>query len=158
MTEQTEIFLAIVLTEAVRVGAAGLIGYGIYRLVSPRTVASTPTELGRKWFAFIAFYVCLTSLPRFFRQTDVDSFANWLAMMVGFGGPAFALGWTYGRFFKFKSAFTGSPNYSAANQATHSSSTGSIERRLAELDELFKKGLINSDEYQAKRQDILNQL
>jgi len=86
---------------AITVALAGAVGYGIYQLALPRYKPACPLDLGRKWFAWIAIFVSLATLPPFFRHFDATSIATWLIALVFYGGLAFAAGWLYGKFISF---------------------------------------------------------
>lgn len=96
-----------ILTAAITVTLAGAVGYGLFRLISPRNEATNPSGLGRRWFAWTAMIVSFATLPPFFRLFDANSIAKWLVALVVFGGLAFGFGWLYGRFFKFNAAGNG---------------------------------------------------
>ena len=84
---------------------AGAVGYGIYCLTVPkRKLLVTATDVGRKWLAWTAMAVTVSTLPPFFRLYSADTFLKWVIGLVFYGGLAFVVGWIYGRIFKFKAA------------------------------------------------------
>lgn len=54
------------ITAVMTVALAGVVGYGIYQLALPRYKPASPLDFGRKWFAWIAIFVTLATLPPFF--------------------------------------------------------------------------------------------
>jgi len=74
----------------------GLIGYGLYKVASPKNRVKSPLNLGRKWLAWVLFLNTFALLPAFFIKEDFNSVALWLMSLVVFGGLAFFLGWVYG--------------------------------------------------------------
>jgi hypothetical protein len=94
----------------VTVALAGAVGFCLFKLVSPKGVATSPVGVGRKWFAWVIFAGTLTLLPKFFRKLDADSFAMWLIGVVIYGGLAFFFGWIYGLFrFRGRQVAVGAP-------------------------------------------------
>lgn len=99
-------------TEAILVAAytvilAGSVGYGLFRLISPRNQAANPLDLGRIWLAWTAMFASLGTLPPFFWRFDAISIVKWLIGLVVVGGLAFGFGWLYGRVFKFNAPGNG---------------------------------------------------
>lgn len=164
-----ELLGGVFLTAALTVGIAGGIGYGIFRLISPKGPVNTPTQMGRKWFALVAFITTLTSLPEFLRTFDVDPFGIWIIGIVGVGGFAFVGGWLYGKLSGLKGPPPAAPS-SAPTQpsafphpqehpslAPESIST-SARAGLEQLNELHQNGLITQTEYDQQRARILSEL
>lgn len=87
----------IFLTTALSVGIAGAIGYGIFWLIAPKGRAETPAQIGRKWFAWLAFAITITLLPKFVRTFDINPLAVWALNFIVWGFIAFIGGWLYGR-------------------------------------------------------------
>jgi len=157
------------LTATLSVGIAFGIGYRIFRWVSPKGLVETPTQMGRKWFAWIALMSSITQLPKFIRTFDVDPFALWVVGLVGLGGFAFVGGWLYGKLSGLKgpesavpsnaltqpSVFTQLPEQSAM---PHESTTTSARASLEQLNELRRNGLITQTEYDQQRVRILSEL
>lgn len=85
------------------VGLGGAVGWWLRMIITPQGIPSSPTELARSWAGWMVFGVCLTLLSRFFGKLDANSFAVWLAGGGVWVAIAYALGWTYGKFVKFKS-------------------------------------------------------
>lgn len=94
-------------TAAFTIAMAGAVGYGIYRAIAPKHKATGPVDIGRRWFAWMALLVTVSSLPPFFRLFNVDSILTWAIGLVFFGGLAFGLGWLYAKLFRFKGGNTG---------------------------------------------------
>lgn len=151
-----------ILTAAITVTLAGAVGYGLFRLISPRNQAANPLGLGRRWFAWTAMIVSFATLPPFFRLFDANSIAKWLVGLAVFGGLAFGFGWLYGKFFKFNAPGNGNssgpgeaglqatnetkaresaPSNSYPDQSQQSSSAswarGSTVRRLVAVSAVF---------------------
>lgn len=153
----------------VTVGVSAAVGYGIFRTVAPKGNAQSPTQMGRKWFAWMALVSTVTLLPKFFRTFAVDPFAAWIINLVILGGIAFALGWVYAKFKGLKSpAADVQPSASAGTSRIKIESpalpklgadaTTQMEHRLEKLDELFRKGTITKNEYEQQRNRILSDL
>lgn len=154
---------------AVTVGVSAAVGYGIFRAVAPRGNAQSPTQMGRKWFAWSALVSTLTTLPKFVRTFDVDPFVVWMISLVTFGGIAFALGWVYGKFKGLKAPSVDEPPSASTTASSievvspapvtpKADATIQTERRLEKLDELFRKGTITKSEYDQQRSRILSDL
>ncbi|GMV56777.1 MAG: hypothetical protein AMXMBFR6_25820 [Betaproteobacteria bacterium] len=114
---------------AVTVGVSTAVGYGIYRAVTPKGNAQSPTQMGRKWFAWMALFSSVTLLPKFFRTFAIDPFAVWLIVgIVTCGGIAFGLGWIYGKVTGLKPANVEPPSQeSSATIATNLTDAASPE-------------------------------
>lgn len=89
-------------TAALTLTMAGMVGYGLYRAIAPKHKATRPIDIGRRWLAWMALLITVSSLPPFFRQFNVDSFLIWAIGLVFYGGLAFGLGWLYAKLFRFK--------------------------------------------------------
>lgn len=115
----------VILSSAITVTLAGAVGYGLFRLISPRNEATNSLGLGRRWFAWTAMIVSVATLPPFFRLFDANSIATWLVSLAVFGGLAFGFGWLYGRFFKFNALGNGNSSGpgEAGLQATNETAT-----------------------------------
>lgn len=157
------------LIAALTVGIAGAIGYGIFRWVSPKGRPETPTQMGRKWFAWLALITTVTFLPKFIRTFDVDAFAIWILNFVVWGGLAFVGGWLYGKLSGLKGSMPAAPSSAptrpsafsqpAEQSATHyESASTSARARLEQLNELHRKGLVTEAEYDQQRARILSEL
>lgn len=153
---------------ALTVGVSAAVGYGIYRAVAPRGNAQSPSQMGRKWFAWTALVSSVTLLPKFFRTFDIDSFSVWMIIGIAtYGGIAFCLGWAYGKIKGLKPladapASASSPTIATAtvppSADAHDQPATDTERRLARLDELFQRGTITKNEYDQQRNRILGDL
>ena len=87
--------------KALLIGGGGVIAsfaiaFGLYKLITLRANSTSPFGLGRKWFAWMVAIGTITTLPKFFYQMDIDSFAMWVLCITVFGGVAFFIGWTIG--------------------------------------------------------------
>lgn len=161
-----ELLGGVFLTAVLAVGIAGGIGYGIFRLISPKGPVDTPTQMGRKWFALVAFITTLTSLPKFIRTFDVDPFAVWIVGIVGMGGFAFVSGWLYGKLSGLKGPAPAAPSSGPStfshpreqSSMAHESISTSARAGLEQLNELHQKGLITQTEYDQQRARILSEL
>lgn len=164
-----ELLGGVFLTGVLTVGIAGGIGYGIFRLISPKGPVDTPTKMGRKWFALVAFITTLTSLPNFLRTFDVDPFGVWIVGIMVVGGFAFVGGWLYGKISDLKgpapSAPSSAPSQLSAFSHTreqsamaHESIPTSARAGLEQLNELHQNGLITQTEYDQQRARILSEL
>ena len=145
------------LTAVINVGLSFALGYAIYRVAAPRAAVSTPTQLGRKWFAWMAAIATVALMPRFFRTLDLNSFAVWLLNLIVWGGMAFLLGWVYGKFFRFKDRVREAPAI-ASSPPEGISTKAPVEQRLIQLEELRQKGLISDAEFAKRRGSILDEL
>ncbi len=151
---------------------AGVVAMGLFWLIASRRRAETPAQLGRQWFAWSTAIVTVTLLPKFIRQLERESFISWLIGVVVLGGLVFLIGWLYGcfRFSNQESSPASStapkvsvPTIQPAAQPTvpQSASPAILSdggRRLAELKEIFERGLITKQEYDSKRETIIAQL
>lgn len=109
-------FSALVVT-IITVGLGGMVGWWLRKLIAPKGKPDSAHEVGRVWAGWVAFGVCLSLLTRFFGRLDLDSFAVLVAVggiWIAFG---YALGWAYGRFFKFKNAAKLDDHVATASQA-----------------------------------------
>lgn len=86
------------ITAAITVSLAGVIGYIFYRIITVKRARLTANDYGRRWLALTVFIGTISTLPRFFRDFDLDSFARWIIAVVFFGCVAFVAGWLYGKF------------------------------------------------------------
>jgi hypothetical protein len=140
-------------------GLAILVGIGLHRCVAGSGVPITPVEMGRRWLAWLTLIVSITVLPKFFRNLDGDSFAQWLIGLFVFAPLAFGLGWVYGKYWAFKSE-------SAAPDSCGPKSACDLEpvsmkvqaERLSTLKSLVEQGLITTTDYEAKKKEILRRL
>lgn len=90
---------AVLVTVAITLILAGVVGYGLYKVITPKGEVKSASEYGRRWLALMVFFVTFTTLPGFFRDLDVDSFARWIVVVVFYGGVAFLAGYIYGKIF-----------------------------------------------------------
>ena len=81
---------------------AGGIGWWLKELIQPKHLARSPSDVGRKWMAWMVLIVCVTNLTPFIGRLDKNSFALWVLAIIVFGAGSFAMGWAYGKFFVFK--------------------------------------------------------
>jgi hypothetical protein len=102
------IFAAMVVA-TLTVGLGGAVGWWLRKLIAPQGAATTASELGRSWAGWIVFVSSFTMLARFFGKLDVNSFAAWLVGGGVWAIVAYALGWAYGNFFKFKDGSVATP-------------------------------------------------
>ncbi len=84
-------------TVIITVGIAVSIGYVMFRVLSPMGRAETPTQMGQKWFAWVALATTILYLPKFLRTFHMDPFETWILNLMGIGGLAFVSGWLYGK-------------------------------------------------------------
>lgn len=94
-------------TAAFTITMAGAVGYGLYRAIAPKHKATCPVDLGRRWLAWMALLITVSSLPPFFRLFNVDSILTWAIGLAFFGGLAFGLGWLYAKLLRFKGGNAG---------------------------------------------------
>lgn len=107
---------------------AGIVGAFIFYLASPKVGLTTPSDIGRKWFAWAALIICLAILPNYIRDTSDDVvLVKWGIDMVFFGGGAFLLGWAYGKFFKTWDTAPSSASKSEPAPPTGVRSSGDIK-------------------------------
>lgn len=60
---------------------------------------ATASSYGWRWFKWVAACATVAALaPRASHLFEVNTLAIWAMMVVLWGGTAFALGWTYGKF------------------------------------------------------------
>jgi tetratricopeptide (TPR) repeat protein len=85
-----------------------VVGYGIFKLITPKGLANNPPDIGRKWLAQVAGLISLVALPSFFRDFGLDALFKWLVGLIFFGGLTYLIGWYYGK-------------YSQSKESTHSS-------------------------------------
>lgn len=170
MSPEAEAPLAAVVT----VSLSAAVAFGLYKLIAPRGRATSAGAHGRKWMAWMISIGTITLLPKFFRETDADSFATWMICVVFYGGFAFVIGWVIGPFTIRRQGgevlsqplapsqppFPQSPvpAESCGSLATPPTIVASMESRLAHLKALFDKGLISKDDYDQKKQEILTAL
>lgn len=140
----------------VNVGLALAVGYGLFRLISPRSV-STAVHVGQKWLAWTAMVWSAVQLPPFFRKLDINSFALWLLGFVVLGTIAFLSGWAYARFVVPRRLSRSGPT-ADKNISTSVIPENSVAERLRSLDDLRRKGLVSQGEYDEQRQRILHDL
>lgn len=79
-----------------------LIGIVLLKLISKTGPAKTTVDYGRNWLAWFTLLGGTGPLTTFFIKFDVESFARWVAVMVGYGGIAFLIGCIYGKIFAKK--------------------------------------------------------
>jgi hypothetical protein len=146
-------------TTAITVGLAGAIGYGLYKVITVKGEATIASDYGRKWLAWMVVVVSIAILPRFFRRFDADSLVTWVIDVVFYGAVAFVAGWLYGKVFRVKLPVEQDNSNSKSATAHETTATSeSIENRLEALKILRDKGVINQEEYETKRKDILGSL
>jgi hypothetical protein len=114
------VFAAMVVA-TLTVGLGGAVGWWLRKLIAPQGAATTASELGRSWAGWIVFVSSFTMLARFFGKLDVNSFAAWLGGGGVWAIVAYALGWAYGNFFKFKKGSVAAPPTIATSSAFASS-------------------------------------
>ena len=116
------VFAAMVVA-TLTVALGGGVGWWLRKLIAPEGAATTASELGRSWAGWIVFVSSFTMLARFFGKLDVNSFAAWLGGGGVWAIVAYALGWAYGNFFKFKDGSVAIPP-TAATSSGFASSAG----------------------------------
>jgi hypothetical protein len=123
------VFAAMVVA-TLTVGLGGAVGWWLRKLIAPQGAATTPSELGRSWAGWIVFVSSFTMLARFFGKLDVNSFAAWLGGGGVWAIVAYALGWAYGNFFKFKNgSFTAPPTAATSSGFASSAAVDSVRAR-----------------------------
>lgn len=137
-------------------GIAIAIGYGLFRLISPRSISS-PIHVGLKWFAWTTMGWCIVELPRFFRKFDADSLALWLLGIVMLGSLSLLAGWSYARFITPRT-FIKSGGIVGRSESTPVATDSAIVRRLRDLENLRQQGLISESEYNDQRQRIIREV
>jgi hypothetical protein len=144
----------------ISVGLGLAVGYGLYNVITVKGDAAKAIDYGRKWLAWMVFIGTMSTLPRFFRLFDVDSFVRWVFGIIFFGSVAFVLGWVYGKLFGIKSQTgqDGPVNMDSKDYKVNQANLApeSIQKRLETLSSLFESGSITQQEYEMKRKDILN--
>ncbi|MBC7162002.1 MAG: DUF2628 domain-containing protein [Immundisolibacter sp.] len=102
-------FAAIVLTFIV-VGLSYIIGWFLRTLIAPPGPPTTPTELGRSWAGWVVLMSSIALLYKFFITFELFSLFGWFLGTSVLGISTFAVGWGYGKFFKFSNQPTPLPN------------------------------------------------
>jgi formylglycine-generating enzyme required for sulfatase activity len=92
--------VSIFFSAAINVGLACIVAFGLFRLIAGNGKVATAIDYGRKWLAWVVFACTATTLPKFFRKLDTDSFFAWLAVTITLGIVAFVVGSFYGKYFK----------------------------------------------------------
>lgn len=108
-------FAAAVLTFIV-VGLSWLIAWCLRTLLAPPGPPTTPTELGRSWAGWVVFASSVSELSKSFGTFDIFPFVLWLLGASAIAPSAFALGWGYGKWFKFSNQPTPLPNATRSNE------------------------------------------
>lgn len=103
--------LPVSITTALSFILAAAVGYGLYKVITVKGLASSPIDYGRMWMAWMVFIISLipTTLPSFFQHLDANSFVLWLMGIVFFGAVAFITGWIYGKLFGKKQEIISDP-------------------------------------------------
>ncbi len=149
-----------IIETAVTIALAGAIGYGLFRVISPDSLMK-PIDFARKWLAWMVFICTISTLPRFFKLLDLESFARFAVVTLAYGFIAFSLGWIYGKVFGTKRYPIDDPTkHSSLSgiQASNHSANKTLENQLTELKNLFEKQLITQEEYESKKGQMLEKL
>ncbi len=83
------------------VGLSYIIGWCLRTLIAPHGPPTTPTELGRSWAGWVVLMFSIALLYKFFITFEFFSLVFWLLGTSVWGIAAFAVGWGYGKWFKF---------------------------------------------------------
>lgn len=85
---------------AFAIASSVVVGWCIYRVLTPRSIALTPVQMGRKWSAWMCLIATFTLFPKLiYSSFSINDLALWLLIgLGGYGGIAFSLGWLYGLF------------------------------------------------------------
>ena len=108
-------FSALVLTFIVA-GLAYIVGWWLRALLAPPGPPTTPTELGRSWAGWVVLMFSVALLWEFFQTFKIFLLVMWFLGVSVTGISAFALGWSYGKWFKFSNQSTPLPDTSPSNE------------------------------------------
>lgn len=133
---------------AIRVALAGIVAFGLFRLITVKGKAFKPSHYGRKWTAWIVSISSITILPKFFRHLDANSFAEWVAVTILLGILAFIAGLIYGKIVgrrkealpKMREDQTGADSIPSINM-THVSENDVLSKTTQEQDKLDQKSM-----------------
>lgn len=146
----------------ISVSLAGVVAYGLFKLLGTNDKPESAVDYGRKWLAWMVVIGTFSTLPSFFSHFDADSFARWVIVLVFYGGIAFAAGWVYGKFVRYargrKAKESQDMERTDTPQSDGPTTPSSLNERLSELAGAFGNGLISEEEYQATRRAILASL
>lgn len=92
------------------VGLSYIIGWFLRTLIAPPGPPTTPTELGRSWAGWVVLMSSGGLLYKFFITFELFSLVGWFLGTSVLGISAFAVGWGYGKLFKFSNQPTPLPN------------------------------------------------
>lgn len=146
-----------IVTAVINVGLAGSVGYGLYKIITVKGEAATASDYGRKWLAWMVAIGTLSTLPKFFRHFDAESFATWIVVIVFFGTAAFVAGWVYGKSLGITAKTIHEP-FTVNSELGPENISGNIEARLSDLKRFLDKELISPEEYESKRKKILDSM
>lgn len=100
VTEGTSEVNVAIATTALYVAIAAAIGAVLYKFITVKGVAKSPSDYGRKCMAFVVFVETVANLPRFFIYHDPVHLIVWLIGAVAIGFAGFIGGWVYGNYFR----------------------------------------------------------
>ncbi len=69
----------------------GVTGMILFKLISAEHYSACPSDVGRKFAAWGALLVSVTSFGRIFINGGVNAFFAWLLLLIVVGFPAYAL-------------------------------------------------------------------
>lgn len=108
-------FSAVIATFIV-IGLSWLVAWRLRTLLAPPGPPTTPNELGRSWAALAVFLSSIGGLSKFFGTFDLFSLVLWFSAASMGAVLGFALGWGYGKWFKFSNQPTPLPNAPPGNE------------------------------------------
>ena len=108
-------FAAVIVTFIV-IGLATIVGWWLCKLLAPPGPPTTPNELGRSWAAQAVLACSIGGLSKFFGTFDLFSLFFWFFAASMGAVSGFALGWGYGKWFKFSNQPTPLPNAPPGNE------------------------------------------
>lgn len=135
------------------------IGYAFYRIIVPTRKSTKATDTALHWLAWTMLVVTTSLLGQAFNGHE-DGYITLLTCMTTFGLLSSAIGWCVGKviYMDKSEIISHTKNVVASLKVTPSAPIKNAEERLSSIKALHEKGLINQDEYDLKRKEIVENL